>query len=168
MDRNLDGIYFRVQRDGKWGNACFSDLSQEEMERVMENRDVDWLKSMCIQLGKTIRRIGDELDIVCEQQRKQKFYMDFGGSNIVYDCLKCRECVSMIACPYCDDGSEFVRMSNAEHIRMMNDEELAKFLTKITDDAQLDAKTKCDYQWDEWLKEEVCDQVFHKETSGQR
>ena len=79
MDRNLDGIYFRVQRDGKWGNACFSDLSQEEMERVMENRDVDWLKSMCIQLGKTIRRIGDELDIVCEQQRKQRFHMDFGG-----------------------------------------------------------------------------------------
>ena len=66
MDRNLDGIYFRVQRDGKWGNVCFSDLTQEEMERVMENRDVDWLKSMCIQLGKTIRRIGDELDIVCE------------------------------------------------------------------------------------------------------
>ena len=66
MDRNLDGIYFRVQRDEKWGNACFSDLTQEEMERVMENRDVDWLKSMCIQLGKTIRRIGDELDIVCE------------------------------------------------------------------------------------------------------
>ena len=48
------------------GNACFSDLTQEEMERVMENRDIDWLKSMCIQLGKTIRRIGDELDIVCE------------------------------------------------------------------------------------------------------
>ena len=64
--RNLDGIYFRVQRDEKWGNACFSDLTQEEMERVMENRDIDWLKSMCIQLGKTIRRIGDELDIVCE------------------------------------------------------------------------------------------------------
>ena len=48
MDRNLDGIYFRVQRDGKWGNACFSDLTQEEMERVMKNRNVDWLKSMCI------------------------------------------------------------------------------------------------------------------------
>ena len=64
--RNLDGIYFRVQRDEKWGNACFSDLTQEEMERVMENRDIDWLKSMCIQLGKTIRRIGDELGIVCK------------------------------------------------------------------------------------------------------
>ena len=32
--RNLDGIYFRVQRDGKWGNTCFSDLTQEEMERT--------------------------------------------------------------------------------------------------------------------------------------
>ena len=72
MDRNLDGIYFRVQRDEKWGNACFSDLTQEEMERVMENRDVDWLKSMCIQLGKTIRRIGDELDIVCEQYERMR------------------------------------------------------------------------------------------------
>ena len=41
MDRNLDGIYFRVQRDEKWVNACFSDLTQEEMERVMGNRDVD-------------------------------------------------------------------------------------------------------------------------------
>ena len=76
MDRNLDGIYFRVQRDEKWGNACFSDLSQEQMERVMENRDVDWLKSMCIQLRKTIRRIGDELDIVCEQFELNK---DFNG-----------------------------------------------------------------------------------------
>ena len=66
MNRNLDGIYFRVERDGKWENACFSDLTQDEMENVMKNRDIDWLKSMCIQLGKTIRRIGDQLDIVCE------------------------------------------------------------------------------------------------------
>ena len=66
MNRNLDGIYFRVQRAGKWDNVCFSDMTQEEMEQVMENRDIDWLKSMCIQLGKTIRNIGDQLDIVCE------------------------------------------------------------------------------------------------------
>lgn len=45
---------------------------------------------------------------------------------MAYDCLKCKECMSMIACSYCDDGSEFVRMSNAEHIRMMDDKELAK------------------------------------------
>lgn len=66
MNRNLDSIYFRVKRDEKWNNVCFSDLTQEEMEQVMENRDIDWLKSMCIQLGRTIRNIGDQLDIVCE------------------------------------------------------------------------------------------------------
>ena len=66
MNRNLDGIYFRVKRDGKWDNVCFSDMTQEEMEQVMENRDIDWLKSMCIQLGKTIRNMGDQLDIACE------------------------------------------------------------------------------------------------------
>ena len=40
----------------------------------------------------------------------------------------------------------------------MTDEELAEWLTSITDDAQLDARTKCDYQLEEWLKEEVSDQ----------
>ena len=40
---------------------------------------------------------------------------------------------------------------------LMDDEELARFLTQITDDAQLDAKTKCNYQWEYWLKEEVSD-----------
>ena len=66
MDRNLDGIYFRIQRNGKWENACFSDLTQEEMERVMENRDVDWLKSMCIQLGKIIRKKEIQIKFVYE------------------------------------------------------------------------------------------------------
>ena len=61
----------------------------------------------------------------------------YRGEYMAYDCLKCKECASMIACSYCDHGSEFVRMSNAEHIRMMNDEELAKFLKKITDDARM-------------------------------
>lgn len=45
--------------------------------------------------------------------------------------------------------------TNADKIRSMSDEELSEWLTKITDDAQLDAKTKCNYQWDEWLKEEA-------------
>ena len=41
MDRKLDGIYFRVLRDGKWGNACFSDLSQEEMDsRLKQMREI--------------------------------------------------------------------------------------------------------------------------------
>lgn len=64
--RNLDGIYFRICRNGKWDNICFSDLTHEEMESVMARKDIDWLKSLCIQLGRRIREIGDQLDLVCK------------------------------------------------------------------------------------------------------
>ena len=66
MNRNLDGIYFRVKRDDKWLNVCFSDLSDDEMEEVMQDRPVEWLKDMCKILGRTIRDIGDQLDIAME------------------------------------------------------------------------------------------------------
>ena len=61
--RNLDGVYFRIERDGKWQNVCFSDLTKEEMEYQIGDRSVEWLKNLCIILGKTIRRIGDCFDI---------------------------------------------------------------------------------------------------------
>lgn len=64
--RNLDGVYFRIQRDGLWQNICFSDLTEEEMDSVMENRAEEWLRSLCKILGKTIWDIGDQLDIVME------------------------------------------------------------------------------------------------------
>ena len=66
MNRNLDGVYFRVKRDDTWQSICFSDLSDNEMEEVMQDRPVEWLKSMCKILGHTIRDIGDQLDIVME------------------------------------------------------------------------------------------------------
>ena len=50
---------------------------------------------------------------------------------------------------------KYTPMTNADKIRSMSDEELAELLTKITDDAQLDARTKCNYQWGEWLQSEV-------------
>ena len=46
-------------------------------------------------------------------------------------------------------------MTQSDRIRSMSDEELAEWLTSITDDAQSDAKSKCDYQWSEWLQSEV-------------
>lgn len=66
MNRNLDGIYFRVNRDGKWCNVCFSDLDDIEKIEVMQNKDEAWLKSLCITLANSIKRIGDELDLVAE------------------------------------------------------------------------------------------------------
>lgn len=66
MNRNLDGIYFRVKRNGEWDNICFSDLSETEKVDVLKNKDIDWVKSLCMILGKKIREIGDQFDIVVE------------------------------------------------------------------------------------------------------
>ena len=64
MNRDLDGIYFRVKRGNRWESVCFSDLTDEEMDKVLEGHSVQWLKSTCKILGRTIRCIGDELEIV--------------------------------------------------------------------------------------------------------
>lgn len=64
IKRNLDGVYFRVERDGKWESICFSDLTKDEREKVMENRSEEWLKNMCQIMSESLRKVGDELDIV--------------------------------------------------------------------------------------------------------
>lgn len=61
--RNLDGAYFRVKRDGKWQKICFSDLTDEEMDAMLNGRTEMWLKSLCKHLGKTVRFLGDKFDI---------------------------------------------------------------------------------------------------------
>ena len=48
--RNLDGFYLRVERDGKWVNRCFTDLTLQEQQ--------DWLKRLSMD-GK--RRLIDGL-----------------------------------------------------------------------------------------------------------
>lgn len=63
MDRNLDGVYFRVKRESIWCNVCFSDLNEDEMRDVLKDRSNEWLTYLCIQLGKTIKNIGDQLDV---------------------------------------------------------------------------------------------------------
>jgi len=66
IKRNLDGIFFRVKRDDKFYNICFSDLVNDEMDEVLEKWNESELRRMCKMLGKTIREIGDQLDIVQE------------------------------------------------------------------------------------------------------
>jgi hypothetical protein len=62
--RDLDGVYFRVKRDGKWGNACFSDMTPEEIEELLVGRSAEWWKSLACHLGERLRVIGDQFDIV--------------------------------------------------------------------------------------------------------
>lgn len=39
MDRKLDRVYFRIKRNDKWENVCFSDLTEEDMWDVMSEKD---------------------------------------------------------------------------------------------------------------------------------
>lgn len=68
MNRSLDGVYFRIERDDKWGNVCFSDLTESEMDLVLKNQTPTYLLNLCIILGKTIKDIGDKLDIELDEQ----------------------------------------------------------------------------------------------------
>ena len=64
--RNLSGIYFRSENEetGKVENVVFEDLSTEEQDKQMENRDVEWLKSLAKQLADTLNDIGEHFDII--------------------------------------------------------------------------------------------------------
>lgn len=50
MDRNLDGIYFRIKRGEKFENICFSDLTEEEKDEIMENKPKVWVDSVAYRL----------------------------------------------------------------------------------------------------------------------
>lgn len=64
--RNLDGYYFRVERDGKWQNVCFSDMIEEEQDEMLVGRNEEWLKSLCKGLARVVYDIGEEFDVVCD------------------------------------------------------------------------------------------------------
>ena len=68
---------------------------------------------------------------------------------------KCRRCKRYSEKYDCAECKPDYKTTNADRIRSMSDEELAEWLTKITDDAQLDARTKCNYQWADWLQSEA-------------
>lgn len=64
--RDLDGFYFRVKRDGKWQNICFSDLTPDEKMEVGKDKSLEWWRSLAIGLGENLYTIGEEFDLVRE------------------------------------------------------------------------------------------------------
>ena len=62
-NRDLDGVYFFVERDGERQPVCFSDMTDVEMDSVMDGMNVEWLKNLCRYLGNTLKQIGDNFDI---------------------------------------------------------------------------------------------------------
>lgn len=63
VKRGLDDIFFRVERDGKWQNVCFTDMTVDEQKEVMKGRNEVWLSSLALRLAEVVRDIGDSFDI---------------------------------------------------------------------------------------------------------
>ncbi len=66
MKRDLDGVYFRVNRGGNWQPVCFSDMTHDERDMIIKDRPAEWWKNLAYHLGDVIREIRDEFDIIAE------------------------------------------------------------------------------------------------------
>ena len=65
-NRDLDGIYLRIKRDGKYQPVCLSDMTREELEENLNPERGEWLKGAVIHLALTLHEIGNLFDIVGE------------------------------------------------------------------------------------------------------
>ena len=64
----LDGVFFRVNRNNKYFNICFSDLTETEQNEILEKMTPSELKRMCIILAKTLRSLGEEGDTISHEE----------------------------------------------------------------------------------------------------
>ena len=46
QQRNLDGIYYRVKRDGTWETICFSDMTEQEMREHLARMERETLLNL--------------------------------------------------------------------------------------------------------------------------
>ena len=56
---DLDGIYFRVEHDGKWQSLCVSDLTPEELKSVTKDWDCNQLTVVAKELSCTVKELFD-------------------------------------------------------------------------------------------------------------
>ena len=63
-ERELDGIFYRIKRNGKSYSICFSDLTEQEQNKILAEYDEESLRRMCKILANTLRTIGDQLGIM--------------------------------------------------------------------------------------------------------
>jgi hypothetical protein len=64
--RNLDGVYYLVERNGARVPRCFSDLTLEEQQEKTDQLDEIGLRCLCLILAGALREIGNQFDIFCK------------------------------------------------------------------------------------------------------
>ena len=73
MNRELDGCYFRIVRDGVGQSVCFRDLTKEERTALLAEKDEQFLRNLCCYLADRIQELGD----IIEEQSRQLLMDDF-------------------------------------------------------------------------------------------
>ena len=68
MNRELDGIYLRIKRDGKYRPVCLSDMTWEELEETLNPERGEWLKGAVIHLALTLHAIGDKFGLISQEK----------------------------------------------------------------------------------------------------
>lgn len=64
--RNLDGIFMRVERNGKYENVCLSDMTEIEITEAVSGMSNEWLRGAVVHLAMVIQYIGEECNLVME------------------------------------------------------------------------------------------------------
>ena len=60
IQRDLDGVYFRIMRDGKGVNLCWTDLCWEDrIEFARKNNNEGWLIRMIQIMNDVARKVND-------------------------------------------------------------------------------------------------------------
>lgn len=62
MNRELDGCYFRIVRDGVGQSVCFTDLTKEERTELLADKDEQFLRNLCFYLADRIQELGDIIE----------------------------------------------------------------------------------------------------------
>ena len=76
---NLDGIYFRVERDGKWQSLCVSDLTLEELKSVTKDWDCNQLTIVAKELSCTLKDLFNCPSVHSDKASLLKAIADIGA-----------------------------------------------------------------------------------------
>ena len=68
--RNLSGVFIfdTLPGDERRQPTCFEDCTEEKQQEWLDSLTHEALKNLSIQLGKSLRTIGDQFDIMCGEQ----------------------------------------------------------------------------------------------------
>ena len=78
MNRELDGCYFRVVWDGVGQSVCFSNLTKEERDALLADKDAQFLKNLCCYLADRSQELGD----IIEEQSRQLLLNDLAMGRV--------------------------------------------------------------------------------------